>query len=104
MHKFLLIFQTLIQTINSNEPQEETDGFITDTILQIVNVIVVLLKNNIDSLNLPAVLKSALQKLKSLFTKNSEQGKPGDPEQENAQHTNKTEETSEASREGTEEQ
>ena len=104
MHKFLLIFQTLIQTINSNEPQEETDGFAADTILQIVNVIVGLLKNNIDSLNLPAVLKSALQKLKGLFTKNSEQGKPGDPEQENAQHTNKTEETSEASREGTEEQ
>ena len=104
VHKFLLIFRALVQTINSNEPQEETDGFVTDTILQIVNVIVGPLKNNIDSLNLPAVLKSALQKLKSLFTKNSDQGKPGDPEQENAQHTNKTEETSEASREGTEEQ
>ena len=104
MRKFLLIFHTLVRTINSNEPQEESDGFVTDTILQVVNVIVGLLKNNIDSLNLPAVLKSTLQKLKSLFTKNSDQGKPGDPEQENAQHTNKTEETSEASREGTEEQ
>ena len=104
MHKFLLIFHTLVQTINSNEPQEETDDFVTDTILQIVNVIVGPLKNNIDSLNLPAVLKSALQKLKSLFTKNSEEGKPGDPEQENAQQTNETEETSEASWEGREEQ
>ena len=45
MHKFLLIiFHTLVQTINSNEPQEETDGFITDTILQIVNVILDFLK------------------------------------------------------------
>ena len=104
VHKFLLIFRALVQTINSNEPQEETDGFATDTILQIVNVIVGLLKNNIDSLNLPVVLKRALQKLKSLFTKNSEEGKPGDPEQENAQHTNDTDETSEASREGREEQ
>ena len=45
VHKFLLIiFHTLVQTINSNEPQEETDGFITDTILQIVNVILDFLK------------------------------------------------------------
>ena len=58
MHKFRLIFHTLVQTINSDEPQEETDRFITDTILQIVNVILGLLKNNVDSLNLPAVLKS----------------------------------------------
>ena len=104
MRKFLLIFHTLVRTINSNEPQEESDGFVTDTILQVVNVIAGLLKNNIDSLNLPVVLKRALQKLKSLFTKNSEEGKPGDPEQENVQHTNDTDETSEASREGREEQ
>ena len=104
MHKFLLIFNTLVQTINSNEPQEETDGFVTDTILQIVNVVVGLLRNNIDSINLPALLKSALQKLKSLFTKNSEESKPGDQEQENSQHTNETEETSDASREGRKEQ
>ena len=108
MHKFLLIiFHTLVQTINSNEPQEETDGFITDTILQIVNVILGLLKNNIDSLNLPAVLKSALQKLKCLIirqTKDSEEGKPGDPGPENAHHRSETEEASKASREGREEQ
>ena len=67
MHEFLLIFHTLIQTINSNEPQEETDGFVTDTILQIVNVIVGLLKNNIDSLNLPTVLKCI--KVLKCFTK-----------------------------------
>ena len=104
MHKFLLIFHTLIQTINSNETQEETDGFVSDTILQIVNVIAGFLKNNIDSLNLPAVLKSALQKLKSLFKKDSVEGKPGNPEPENAQLSGETQEASETSREGREEQ
>ena len=49
VHKFLLIFHTLAERVNSNQPQEETDGFVTDTILQIVNVIAGLLKNNIDS-------------------------------------------------------
>ena len=61
VHKFLLIFHTLVQAINSNEPQEEKDGLMTDVILQIVNTIIQLLKNNIDSLNIPAVLKSALK-------------------------------------------
>ena len=61
VHKFLLIFHTLVETVNSEQPQEETDGFVTDTILQIVNTIAGLLRNNIDSLNIPAVLKSALK-------------------------------------------
>ena len=55
VQKFLLRF-------HYQEAQEETDGFVTDTILQIVNIIAGLLKNNIDSLNVPAVLKSALKK------------------------------------------
>ena len=58
MHKFLLIFQTFVQTINSDEQQEETDGLMTNLIPQIVNTIIQLLKNNIDSLNIPAVLKA----------------------------------------------
>ena len=61
VRKFLLIFHTLVETINSEQPQEETDGFVTDAILQIVNTIAGLLRNNIDSLNIPAVLKSALK-------------------------------------------
>ena len=70
VHKFLLIFHTLVQTINSNEPQEEKDGLMTDVILQIVNTIIQLLKNNIDSLNIPAVLKSVLKNYKAcLFRK-----------------------------------
>ena len=60
VHKFLLIFHTLVETVNSEQPQQETDGFMTDAMLQIVNKIAGLLKNNIDSLNIPAVLKSAL--------------------------------------------
>ena len=107
MHKFLLIFHTLVQTINSDEPQEETDGFASSTILQIVNIIARLLKNNIESLNIPTALKSALEKFRNLFvsqTKDSEEGNPGDPEPENAQNTSETQEASEASREGREEQ
>ena len=36
VHKFLLMFHTLVETINSEEAQEETDEF--DTILHIVNI------------------------------------------------------------------
>ena len=89
VHKFLIIFHTFVETINSDQPQEETDGFLTDTILQIVNVIAGLLKNSIDNVNIPAVLKSALKKLKSLFirqTTETEEGKIGEPEPENVEH------------------
>ena len=90
VHKFLLIFHALVETVNSEQPQEETDGFVTDAILQIVNAIAGLLRNNIDTLNIPAVLKSALKKLKSLFipqTKDSEENKMGVAEPENDQNT-----------------
>ena len=70
VHKFLLIFHNLVQTINSNEPQEETDRLMADVILQIVNTIIQLLKNNIDSLNIPAVLKSALKNTKLVYSSN----------------------------------
>ena len=79
----------------------------TNVIPQIVNTIIQLLKNNIDSLNIPAVLKGGLKKLQSLFipqTKDSEEGNPGDPEPENGQDTNGIQKTSEASREGREKQ
>ena len=70
VHKFLLIFHNLVQTINSNEPQEETDRLMANVILQIVNTIIQLLKNNIDSLNIPAVLKSALKNTKLVYSSN----------------------------------
>ena len=103
VHKFLLIFHTVVETINSQEGREETNGFVTDTILQRVNIIAGLLKNNIDSLNIPAVLKSALKKL-SLFipqTKDTEEGKTGEPEPENGKNPS---EAQEASGDGTKEQ
>ena len=75
-----------MQTVNSEQEQEETDGVVTDAILQIVIKITELLKNNIDSLNLPTVLKNLLKKMKSLIipqTKDQEV-------QENAQETSET--------------
>ena len=75
-----------MQTVNSEQEQEETDGVVTDAILQIVIKITELLKNNIDSLNLPTVLKNALKKIKSFFilqTKDQEV-------QENAKETSET--------------
>ena len=107
VHKFLLIFHTLVETVNSEQPQEETDGFVTDAILQIVNTIAGLLKNNIDSLNILAILKSALKKFKSLFipqTKDSEEGKTGEPDPVNAKNTNASREASKASMDGAKEQ
>ena len=56
-----------MQTVNSEQEQEETEGVVTDAILQIVIKITELLKNNIYSLHLPTVLKNALKKIKSLF-------------------------------------
>ena len=61
VHKFLLIFHILAETINSQESHEETDGFVADTMVQIVKIIAGLLKNNIDNLNLPTILKRALK-------------------------------------------
>ena len=55
--------------MTSEQAIEETDGFLNDTILTVVKIIADLLKNNIESLKLPTVLKTALKKLKSLFTK-----------------------------------
>ena len=106
VHRFLLIFHILAETINSQESHEETEGFVTDAIVQIVNIIAGLLKNNIDNINIPAVLKSALKKLKSLFiqTKDKEEGKPGEPEPENATNSVQTEKAGETSGDGAKEQ
>ena len=107
VHKFLLIFHTVVETINSEEAEEETDWFVTDAILQIVNIIAGLLKNNIDSLNILAVLKSALKKLKSLFipqTKDTEESKTGEEKPENGENSNETQETSETGGDGAKEQ
>ena len=90
VQKFLLIFHSLFEIVTSEQAIEETDGFLNDTILTVVKIIADLLKNNIESLKLPAVLKTALKKLKSLFTKIK------------AEETVKTEEISNAREKGTE--
>ena len=66
----------------------------TDAILQIVLKITELLKNNIDSLNLPPVLQNALKKIKSLFI----------PQTKDQEVQENTKETSETSGEGRKEQ
>ena len=64
VQKFLLIFHTLMETITSEEALEQTDRAVTDPILQVVLKVGDLLKKNIDSFNLPAILKKALKKKK----------------------------------------
>ena len=70
VNKFLIIFHTLLDTIDINfeisEP-EETDGIVTDIILQIVLKISLLIRQNVDSLPLPQILKDALKVIKELF-------------------------------------
>ena len=62
VQKFLLIFHSLFEIVTSEQAIEETDVFLNDTILTVVKIIADLLKNNIESLKLPAVLKTALKK------------------------------------------
>ena len=72
----------------------------TDTILQIVIKISELLKKYIDSLNLPAVLKVALKKIKCFFIPQTE----NEAVKKDAKHKSNAEETNAASREGAKEQ
>ena len=72
----------------------------------VCNIIAGLLKNNIDSLKLPAILKTALKKLKNLFGGvKSVESKWKEPEvKENAQNSVQAKETNGPSGEGREEQ
>ena len=96
VHKFLLIFHTLMEAINSEENLEETDGVVKDTFVLIISKLSDLLRQNIDSLKLPAILKSALKKIKNLF--NVKKTK------EDAQRTTETQTSSETSGDGAKEQ
>ena len=90
VQKFLLIFHTLFEVVTS-EQTEETDGFLNDAILAIVNVIAGLLKNNVESLNLPTILKTALKKLQSLFIKTETKVSEPKTETENVKDSVQTE-------------
>ena len=60
--EFLLIFEGINNNMTLEEqPEEETDGIVTDTITIICNLITDLLKNNIDNLTLPKPLKKTLK-------------------------------------------
>ena len=54
-----------MEAFNSEENLEEADGVITDTFALIIWKLTDLLWQNIDSLKLPAILTSALKKLKT---------------------------------------
>ena len=92
--KFLLIFHTLMETVNSEEALDNTDDSATDTILKIVLKLSELLKNNIDSLKLPKIFKIPLKKIKSLFNLQTEG---------NAKRPSENEEASQTARDGGEE-
>ena len=94
VEKFLLIFHTLMETVNSEEVLDNTDGAITDSILKIVLRLSELLKNNIDSLKVPDIFKIALKKIKNLFNLQTDQ---------DAEHTGQDNKISEASGNGSEE-
>ena len=94
VEKFLLIFHLLMETVNSEESLDNTDGIVSDTVLKIVLKISELLKNNIDSLKIPEIFKIAIEKLKSLFNLQTDQ---------NAEHTGESEKASETSSNGSEE-
>ena len=96
VEKFLLIFHTLVENINSEESLDNTDG-VSDVILAIVLKITELLKKNIDSLKIPEILKVSLKKIKELFNLKTEKNT------NNAKSTDETEEASKISGNGSEE-
>ena len=96
LHKFSLIFHTLMEAVNSEENLEEGDGVITGTFALIISKLSDLLRQNIDSLKLPAIIKNALKKIKNLF--NVEKTK------EDAQCTTESQTSSETDGDGAKEQ
>ena len=96
VHNFLLTFHTLMEAFNSEENLEAADGVITDTFAVIISKLGDRLRQNIDSLNLPAILNCALKKIKNLF--NVEKAK------EDAQRTTETQTSNETSGDGAKEQ
>ena len=85
VYKFLIILHTLIESADfADEITEETDGVVTDIIIKIVLKIAELLKQNIDTLPLPNILKQALKTIKEIFNgkKQTEESGRGSVEEE----------------------
>ena len=85
-----------MEVINSEKYLEEADGVITDNFALMISKLSDLLRQNIDSLKLAAILKSALKKIKKLF--NVEKTK------EDAQRTTETQTSNETIGGGAKEQ
>ena len=70
IHKFILIFNTILDMSFDQENLEEIDNKdgITDTILLVIKAVFNLIKGNIQDLDLPTKIKSGLKKLKNLLT------------------------------------
>ena len=64
IHKFILIFNTILETSFDQENLEEIDSEdgITDTILLVIKAVFNLINSNIEDLDLPTKIKSALKK------------------------------------------
>ena len=81
--KFLDNFHTLLDTTDLESEPEESDGIVTDIILQIVLKISSLIRQNIELLPLPQVVKDALKVIKQLFNaKTTSQSSRGTPVEE----------------------
>ena len=81
-----------METINSEENLEEADGVIRDTFALTISKWSDCLRQNIDSLKLLAIIKSALKKFKNLFNV--------EKVQEDAQRTTETQTSNETSGDG----
>ena len=68
IYKFLLIFNEILET-SLNDATDLTDSVdrIQDNILTVGKSLLKILKENIESLQLPAILKGALKRLKSFL-------------------------------------
>ena len=93
VNKFLIIFHTLLDTAVdlSSEISEvdDTDGIVTDIILKIVLKITELIRQNIDSLPLPKILKDPLKVINELFNgkKSTQDSRGGSMETERKEYT-----------------
>ena len=93
VNKFLIIFHTLLETVDlDSDFTEETDGVITDIIIKIVIKISELIRQNIDSLPLPNIIKDTLKVIKDLFNakKLTSDSKGGSVETELKESTSST--------------
>ena len=67
INKFPLIFSTLLETLNDATKSTDAEDRIQDVILTVGRGLLKLLKGNMDSLKLLAVLKNTLKRLKSFL-------------------------------------